>query len=1169
MSASRGTGVFRGFRLVCAIVIPALPLTADALTWSLNGGSESWPADKRTAIVNAMNQAVALYNAHGYFDKHVTANYDASVPTANGSYSGWINFGGSINTRVALHEISHTLGVGTYWNWSPKVTAGKWTGARALARVKLYDGTAATIGADTAHFWPYGLNFDSEDGTTNRIRHIRVVSALRWDMGIVTDSDADGMPDDWERFWFNGLTQAAGDDFDKDGTTNANEYAADTDPTTDFTFTWKTGAGTWDGVTANWTGPATVWRNGGDDTAVFGGSAGTVTTAAGVSVSRMTFNTTSYQIAGATLAMTGTDPGVTVASGVSATVDSVLSGSRGFTKSGAGTLTLGGASNFTGALAVEGGTLALSSGGRLYMSGGSAGLSISGGGILSFTGGWGWDGTFRYMGVTAAENRIDGGTLRHTGTSNAKSSAGAGRLFTIGAAGATLDSATAGQEFSIGYRYDYSDSLASEGGTLTLTGDGHGDLNYRIPGTGGLVKRGAGTWVLSSAGNSFSGGTTIGVGNNAGTVGGILKIANATALGSGNISVIAGDPTSTNRGAQLQLSGGITLANPIIILSGLGYGANLGVLLNASGNNSLTGTIQLGSGAGGSIIASDAGTLGLGPITATSTARTLEFTGAGNFSASGVISDGSTVALPVTKTGAGTLTLTAANTFSGITNVQAGVLNLRHASALGAVSGNTVVADGARIELEGGVTTAAEPLVLSGTGGASFFYGALNSRSGSNTWSGPVTIATPGTRVGTLAGATLLVSGPIGSSGGDHGLVVRPADSSSPVILSGVSTYGGPTTVFGGTLRLDGGNQRLPATTVVTLGTAGVSGTLDLNGRQQSVAGLAVGQTSGTFSNVVTNSSATASTLTVNLAPASSFAGSLSGNLALTKTGSGELTLSGSQSHSGGTVVSGGSLVVTGNLGPSTVTLANGGVLGGNGTTGAVLVQSGGILSPGMASPGTLRTGALTLASGSICRMRIGQTSDRLEVTGNLALGGTLQLTDTGTAQGMTYTLITYTGSLTGSVALVPPAGFSARLDTSSAGLLRVVLTPNDLGTWNRTHFTAAELANPAISGPSATPAGDGMSNLMKYALGLPPKTPATASMPMEKSGVQWVLRYQRPADRPDLQYRVRFSDLGGTGWTSNGVVHERIQQGNTETWQASMPATHRAGFLRLEVSRP
>lgn len=83
------------------------------LTWSLASNNGTWPADKRTAIVNAMTEAAALYNANGYFPKALWINYDASVPTANGSYNGTINFGGQIGTRVALHEISHTLGVGT------------------------------------------------------------------------------------------------------------------------------------------------------------------------------------------------------------------------------------------------------------------------------------------------------------------------------------------------------------------------------------------------------------------------------------------------------------------------------------------------------------------------------------------------------------------------------------------------------------------------------------------------------------------------------------------------------------------------------------------------------------------------------------------------------------------------------------------------------------------------------------------------------------------------------------------------------------------------------------------------------------------------------------------------------------------------------------------------
>jgi hypothetical protein len=46
----------------------------------------------------------------------------------------------------------------------------------------------------------------------------------------IADSDADGLPDDWETLHFGGLDQAPGGDYDKDGLTNAEELSAGTDP---------------------------------------------------------------------------------------------------------------------------------------------------------------------------------------------------------------------------------------------------------------------------------------------------------------------------------------------------------------------------------------------------------------------------------------------------------------------------------------------------------------------------------------------------------------------------------------------------------------------------------------------------------------------------------------------------------------------------------------------------------------------------------------------------------------------------------------------------------------------------------------------------------------------------------------------------------------------------
>lgn len=210
------------------------------ITYTLVAGNESWPAEKRDAIVQAMDEAVAFYNAHGYFVKALTVDYNTAVPTADANYSGRIRFGGSISTRTALHEISHTQGVGTYWKWSNLLLAdNNWAGAHANARIKLYNGDASMIKTAGVHFWSasgptYGLNYPREDGSTNRIRHVRVVSALRWDMGIVKDSDNDGMPDDWEMFYFKNLSQTGTTDYDVDGVSNLDEYKADKNPSSKF-----------------------------------------------------------------------------------------------------------------------------------------------------------------------------------------------------------------------------------------------------------------------------------------------------------------------------------------------------------------------------------------------------------------------------------------------------------------------------------------------------------------------------------------------------------------------------------------------------------------------------------------------------------------------------------------------------------------------------------------------------------------------------------------------------------------------------------------------------------------------------------------------------------------------------------------------------------------------
>ena len=93
----------------------------------------------------------------------------------------------------------------------------------------------------------------------------------------------------------------------------------------------------------------------------------------------------------------------------------------------------------------------------------------------------------------------------------------------------------------------------------------------------------------------------------------------------------------------------------------------------------------------------------------------------------------------LTKNGTGTTVINTSNGYTGVTSVNAGVLNIRTATALGDVIAGTTVASGAALEIQGGITTAAEALTLNGSGVSS--GGALRNISGNNGWGVPVALA--------------------------------------------------------------------------------------------------------------------------------------------------------------------------------------------------------------------------------------------------------------------------------------------------------------------------------------------------------------------------------------------------------------------------------------------
>ena len=136
---------------------------------------------------------------------------------------------------------------------------------------------------------------------------------------------------------------------------------------------------------------------------------------------------------------------------------------------------------------------------------------------------------------------------------------------------------------------------------------------------------------------------------------------------------------------------------------------------------------------------------------------------------------------------------------------------------------------------------------------------------------------------------------------------------------------------------------------------------------------------------------------------------------------------------------------------------------------------------------------------------------------------------------------------------------------------------PSGFEAWRQEHFTANELENPAISGPSAMPAGDGTANLLKYALGLAPKVSAgPGDLPIQEirqvdDERYLTLTFSRPEEAGDITYRVEASgDL--EAWTDEAVrVGELTQENDDGTISHTYRDVRPIGdgnrrFLRLRV---
>ncbi|KAI1271142.1 hypothetical protein F5Y07DRAFT_27865 [Xylaria sp. FL0933] len=152
-----------------------------AITWTLQKAA-SPTADQSDAyqrIEAAMKLAVARYARFSDASKTVRVYYSPGVPTAEANYNGDLRFGSDrayMTERTAMHEIAHTLGVGQTAAFDAKCAANDWATATPL--LQSWDGAGAKINCGGGHFWPYGLNYESEWSETNGNRHVQLVDAM-------------------------------------------------------------------------------------------------------------------------------------------------------------------------------------------------------------------------------------------------------------------------------------------------------------------------------------------------------------------------------------------------------------------------------------------------------------------------------------------------------------------------------------------------------------------------------------------------------------------------------------------------------------------------------------------------------------------------------------------------------------------------------------------------------------------------------------------------------------------------------------------------------------------------------------------------------------------------------------------------------------------------------
>ncbi|RDS81737.1 hypothetical protein DWU98_11000 [Dyella monticola] len=505
--------------------------------------------------------------------------------------------------------------------------------------------------------------------------------------------------------------------------------------------TWSISSNTWSNTNGQYVGPMSPQPG----FAIFGGAAGTVAvddSNGNVSALGMQFVSNGYHLTGDAIDLveqSGVAPVLRVSSGDTAIIDNVLQGTDGFNKTDGGTLVLTGTNTYTGTTTLSGGYLSVSSDTNL--------------------------------GASSNPLDFEGGTLEITGTAFNQTA----RTIVWGSPGGGFDIDDANNAFTV---------------SQTLTG------------SGGLLKSGAGTLVLSGA-NTYSGGTVI----DAGTL-------------QGDTSSLQGNITDNATLLFAQTSAGSFSG----AISGSGQVIkNGGGTLTLSGANNYTGGTTISAGT----LQGDTNSL-QGNI---ANNAALVFNQVTNGTYSGVISGSGNV----TKTGSGTLLFTGANVYSGVTTISAGMLQGSSTSLQGTIVNNATLefAQTSNGSFSGAISGGGQ-LIKSGSGTLTLI--------GTNTYTGGTTVNS-----GTLQGDASSLQGTIANnaavifnqaSDATFSNVISGSGSltktgAGTLILDGVNTYTGGTAVSAGTLEIGdshSSNASIDGTVdVQSAGTLRGHGTVDGN----------------------------------------------------------------------------------------------------------------------------------------------------------------------------------------------------------------------------------------------------------------------------------------------------------------------------------------------------